>query len=138
MGFVTATVFQNEVNRLRQLAQRAAGGGEEEAAAEAEAATVEGEEGETAPAPVPVPAEAAEAPPTVNTVLPDNAVLAPLRGLLYETLSRSLAPDLLVSTVAPTAASSAGAKSILQRDVAYDAALWNFPFPEVVTLEILV
>jgi hypothetical protein len=116
------------VNRLRNLANRAAAPAEEAAAEEG---------GEAAPAePVPVPEEAG---PTISTVLPDNVALAPLRALLYETLTRSLSPELLVSTVAPgPAVGSAASRGALQREMAYDAALWNFPFPEVVSFEMLV
>jgi hypothetical protein len=120
--------FQNEVTRLRNLANRAAAPAEDAA----------GEEGgEVVPAePVSAPEEAA---PTISTVLPDNAALAPLRALLYETLTRSLSPELLVSTVAPgPAAGNASSRGGLQREMAYDAALWNFPFPEVVSFEMLV
>lgn len=79
-----------------------------------------------------------EAGPSINTVLPDNAALAPLRSLIYEHLTRSLSPELLVNTTAPVGTSGGGARGIPQRDMAYDAALWNFPFPEVVSFEILV
>jgi hypothetical protein len=120
--------LQNEVNRLRQLAQRAAGGGDAEAPAD-------GETADDAPAPAPVPEEPAG--PTVNTVLPDNAALAPLRSLLYQTLTQALAPELLVSTVAPGPGVAQPRGAVL-RELAYDAALWNFPFPEQVTFEMLV
>jgi hypothetical protein len=116
------------VTRLRNLANRAAAPAENAAAEEGdEAAPTE---------PVPTPEEAG---PTISTVLPDNAALAPLRALLYETLTRSLSPELLVSTVAPgPAAGSSSSRGGLQREMAYDAALWNFPFPEVVSFEMLV
>jgi hypothetical protein len=124
---------QNEVNRLRQLAARAA---ERAAGIVPEAEAGEPAEGDgEAPAPAPVE-EIPEDAPTVNTVLPDNAALAPLRATIYAALARSLAPELLVSATAPvpgTAASKA-----LTRDIAYDAALWNFPFPEMVECEMLI
>lgn len=73
--------------------------------------------------------------PAFSSILPDNSALAPLRNVLYEGLARTLPADLLVSpTPTPNGASS---RSIL-RDIAFDASLWNFPFPETVEIEMLV
>lgn len=118
-------LLQNEVYRLKQLAIKKA-----EAAAAAEGAPAVDEDGN----PVPVPA--AEEGPVVNSVLPDGAALASLRARLYEALASSLSPELLVNPTAPEPGVPA-ARALL-RDIAYDGALWSFPFPDLVKLEILV
>eukprot|EP00600_Ochromonadales_sp_CCMP1393_P003000 CAMPEP_0174987324 /NCGR_PEP_ID=MMETSP0004_2-20121128/19481_1 /TAXON_ID=420556 /ORGANISM="Ochromonas sp., Strain CCMP1393" /LENGTH=420 /DNA_ID=CAMNT_0016240365 /DNA_START=191 /DNA_END=1453 /DNA_ORIENTATION=- len=83
------------------------------------AAGVEGEEVEAA-------AEAASPVIAANTVLPDSAALENLHTLLYETFARSLlTQDEIV-------------KGTKLRDIAVDGALWNFPFPEELKLEIIV
>lgn len=117
---------QNEVNRLKKLAEKRAGGGEEQPA---EGAGAEDEAGAVPAA----PAEPAEDIPAFSSILPDNAALAPLRTVLYEGLARTLPADMLVS---PTP-SGAGNRTML-RDIAFDALLWNFPFPETVEIEMLV
>jgi hypothetical protein len=126
------------VNRLKQIAARAAerAAGIVPEAEVGEAAAVGDGEGEAAAAPPAPVEEVPEDAPTVNTVLPDNAALAPLRAILYAALARSLAPELLVSATAP--APGVPASKALTRDIAYDAALWNFPFPEVVECEMVV
>lgn len=115
--------------RLKQLAAKRA----EEAAAAAEAAPAPAvdEEGE----PIPAPAAVVEEGPVVNSVLPDSASLSILRSSLYEALAASLSPELLVNPVAPAPGVPVRA---LVRDIAYDGALWSFPFPEMVKLEMLV
>ncbi len=116
------SLSQNEVNRLKKLAEKRAGGGEEQPA-EDEAGAV--------PAAAPEPVEDI---PAFSSVLPDNGALAPLRTVLYEGLARTLPADMLVS---PTPSGTAGSRALL-RDIAYDASLWNFPFPETVEIEMLV
>lgn len=111
--------------RLKQVALQKA----EAIAAAAEGAPTVDDEGN------PVVASVAEVGPVVNSVLPDSTALASLRGRLYESLAASLAPELLVNPTAPTPGVPVRA---LLRDIAYDGALWSFPFPELVKLEILV
>lgn len=123
-------LLQNEVNRLKRLAEKRAEAAVKQA--EAPAAPAEGEEGE-APAAAPAEPEPAEEIPAFASILPDNSALAPLRTVLYEGLARSLPAEMLVS---PTP-SGAASRTVL-RDIAFDASLWNFPFPEIVEIEMLV
>lgn len=112
---------------MKQLAIKKA----EAAAAAAEGATAAVDE-EGNPVPVPV----AEEGPVVNSVLPDGAALASLRARLYEALAASLSPELLVNPTAPEP--GVPPTRALLRNIAYDGALWSFPFPDLVKLEILV
>lgn len=118
--------------RLKQLAAKRAEAAAGAAAAAEEAPAAVDEAGE----PISAPAAAMEEEgPVINSVLPDSAALATLRSALYEALAASLSPELLVNPVAPAPGSSVRA---LVRDIAYDGALWCFPFPDMVKLEILV
>ncbi len=116
--------------RLKQLALKKAAAAEEAAATFVPAeGGVEDEAGSVAAA-LPV-----DEGPVVNSVLPDSTALAPLRAMLYEALARSLGPELMVNPVAPAPGVVVRA---LVRDIAYDGALWSFPFPELVKLEMFV
>lgn len=118
--------LQNEVSRLKLLAERAAAGSEDMPAAE-ENDKVESSSAET-------PVVPSEDLPSVNTVLPDAAALAPLRSHLYEALAQSLSRELMVST----SASVSGDTPNILRDLAYDATLLNFPFPDFVKFDMIV
>lgn len=83
-----------------------------------------------------MPVPVAEEGPVVNSVLPDGVALASLRARLYEALAASLSPELLVNPTAPEP--GVPPTRALLRDIAYDGALWSFPFPDLVKLEILV